>query len=62
MTGVADLKIGDEKVSAEKTIEQTAKQDSKNEPLIITDKSLPKTKETVSGVTDKKRLTIQLPG
>ena len=54
MTGVADLKIGDEKVSAEKTIEQTAKQDSKNEPLIITDKSLPKTKETVSGVTDKK--------
>ena len=42
MASIADLKITDEKVSAEKTIEQTAKQDSKNEPLIITDKSLPK--------------------
>ena len=62
MAGIADLKIADEKVSAEKTIEQTAKQDSKNEPLIITDKSLPKTKETVSGVTDKKATDNTITG
>ena len=54
MAGVADLKIADDKVSAEKTNEQAAKQGTKNEPISITDKSLPKKEKTVIVVTDNK--------
>lgn len=62
MAGIGDLKIADEKVSAEKTIEQTAKQGTKNEPIIITDKSLPKTEETVIAVADKKTTDNTITG
>ena len=62
MAGVADLKIADDKVSAEKTNEQAAKQGTKNEPIIITDNSLPKTEETVIAVADKKTTDNTITG